>query len=55
MKFGIVIKHMPVEPKPLKNVITVWQSCDGICSKADRDDLSNEVMFGAKEAMPHFR
>jgi len=38
-----------LDPNFLRNIITVWQSYDDIGSKADRDELSNEVMFGGKE------
>jgi len=38
-----------IDPDFLTNVITVWQAYDDIGSKADRDELSNEVMFGGKE------
>lgn len=37
-----------LDPDWLRNVITVWQSYDDLGSKADRDALSNEVMFGGK-------
>ncbi len=37
-----------VDPNWLKNVTTVWQAYDDIGSKADRDPLANEVMFGGK-------
>ena len=38
-----------VDPNFLPNIIKVWQSYDDIGSKADRDALSNEVMFGGKQ------
>lgn len=38
-----------LDPDFLRNIITVWQSYDDIGSKADRDELSNQVMFGGKE------
>ncbi len=38
-----------IDPDFLKNVITVWQAYDDIGSKADRDPLADEVMFGGKE------
>ena len=38
-----------IDPNFLQNIITVWQSYDDIGSKADRDDLANEVMFGGKQ------
>jgi alkanesulfonate monooxygenase SsuD/methylene tetrahydromethanopterin reductase-like flavin-dependent oxidoreductase (luciferase family) len=38
-----------IDPDFLQNVIAVWQAYDDIGSKADRDDLSNEVMFGGKQ------
>jgi alkanesulfonate monooxygenase SsuD/methylene tetrahydromethanopterin reductase-like flavin-dependent oxidoreductase (luciferase family) len=37
-----------IDPNWLRNVTTVWQSYDNLGSKADRDDLSNEVLFGGK-------
>jgi alkanesulfonate monooxygenase SsuD/methylene tetrahydromethanopterin reductase-like flavin-dependent oxidoreductase (luciferase family) len=37
-----------IDPNWLKNVSTVWQSYDTLGSKADRDDLSNDVIFGGK-------
>jgi len=33
----------------LPNIIKVWQSYNDIGSKADRDELSNEVMFGDRK------
>ncbi len=39
-----------IDPNWLRNVTTVWQSYDDLGSKADRDELSSEVMFGGKEA-----
>ncbi len=38
-----------VDPDFLPNIIKVWQSYDNLGSKADRDELSNEVMFGGKQ------
>ncbi len=38
-----------IDPNFLPNLIKVWQSYDDLGSKADRDELSNEVMFGGKE------
>ena len=38
-----------LDPDFLPNIIKVWQSYDDIGSKADRDELSNEVMFGGKQ------
>jgi len=38
-----------LDPDFLPNVIKVWQSYADIGSKADRDDLSSEVMFGGKQ------
>ena len=38
-----------LDPNFLPNIIKVWQSYDDIGSKADRDDLSNEVMFGGRQ------
>jgi alkanesulfonate monooxygenase SsuD/methylene tetrahydromethanopterin reductase-like flavin-dependent oxidoreductase (luciferase family) len=37
-----------LDPNWLPNVIKVWQSYDDLGSKADRDELSKEVMFGGK-------
>lgn len=37
-----------LDPNWLANVVRVWQSYDSLGSKADRDDLSNQVMFGGK-------
>jgi alkanesulfonate monooxygenase SsuD/methylene tetrahydromethanopterin reductase-like flavin-dependent oxidoreductase (luciferase family) len=37
-----------IDPNWLPNVIKVWQSYADLGSKADRDSLSNEVMFGGK-------
>jgi alkanesulfonate monooxygenase SsuD/methylene tetrahydromethanopterin reductase-like flavin-dependent oxidoreductase (luciferase family) len=37
-----------LDPDFLPNIIKVWQSYDDIGSKADRDELANEVMFGGK-------
>jgi alkanesulfonate monooxygenase SsuD/methylene tetrahydromethanopterin reductase-like flavin-dependent oxidoreductase (luciferase family) len=38
-----------IDPNFLPNVIKVWQSYENLGSKADRDNLSNEVMFGGKQ------
>lgn len=38
-----------LDPEFLPNIIKVWQSYDDLGSKADRDPLSNEVMFGGKQ------
>ncbi len=38
-----------LDPNFLANIIKVWQSYEDLGSKADRDELSNEVMFGGKE------
>lgn len=38
-----------LDPNFLPNIIKVWQSYDDLGSKADRDELSNDVMFGGKE------
>lgn len=38
-----------LDPDFLPNIIKVWQSYDEIGSKADRDELSNEVMFGGRQ------
>jgi alkanesulfonate monooxygenase SsuD/methylene tetrahydromethanopterin reductase-like flavin-dependent oxidoreductase (luciferase family) len=32
----------------LPNIIKIWQSYDDLGAKADRDELSNQVMFGGK-------
>ncbi|MGE3692348.1 MAG: LLM class flavin-dependent oxidoreductase [Novosphingobium sp.] len=45
----IVPSRDQIDPNFLKNIITVWQSYDDIGSKADRDDLANDVMFGGKD------
>ena len=37
-----------IDPNWLRNVTTVWQSYDNLGSKAARDDVSNEVIFGGK-------
>jgi alkanesulfonate monooxygenase SsuD/methylene tetrahydromethanopterin reductase-like flavin-dependent oxidoreductase (luciferase family) len=37
-----------VDPNFLANTIRVWQSYDALGSRADRDELSNEVMFNGK-------
>ena len=37
-----------IDPSWLPNVVKVWQSYDELGSKADRDELSNQVMFGGK-------
>lgn len=38
-----------LDPAFLPNTVKVWQSYDSLGSKADRDELSNEVMFGGKQ------
>lgn len=38
-----------LDPNFLPNVIKVWQSYDNLSAKADRDSLSEEVMFGGKK------
>lgn len=38
-----------IDPDFLPNIIKVWQSYGNIGADADRDPLSNEVMFGGKE------
>lgn len=38
-----------LDPAFLPNIIKVWQSYADLGSKADRDDLSNEVMFGGRQ------
>lgn len=37
-----------IDPNWLRNVIKVWQAYDDLGSKADRDPLSQEVMFGGR-------
>lgn len=37
-----------IDPNWLPNVVSVWQSYADLGSKADRDELSNQVMFGGK-------
>jgi alkanesulfonate monooxygenase SsuD/methylene tetrahydromethanopterin reductase-like flavin-dependent oxidoreductase (luciferase family) len=38
-----------IDPNFLANIVQVWQSYDSLSAKADRDELSNEVMFGGKQ------
>jgi hypothetical protein len=38
-----------LDPEFLPNIIKVWQSYADIGSKADRDELSSEVMFGGRQ------
>lgn len=38
-----------IDPNFLPNVIKVWQSYDNLGSSAERDELSEQVMFGGKE------
>jgi len=38
-----------LDPNFLPNIVKVWQSYDNIGSKADRDPLADEVMFGGKQ------
>jgi len=38
-----------VNPDFLPNIVKVWQSYDSLSAKADRDELSSEVMFGGKQ------
>ncbi len=38
-----------IDPNFLPNIIKVWQSYEDLGSSADRDQLSNEVMFGGRE------
>ena len=38
-----------LDPAFLPNIIKVWKSYDDLGSKADRDPLSKEVMFGGKQ------
>jgi alkanesulfonate monooxygenase SsuD/methylene tetrahydromethanopterin reductase-like flavin-dependent oxidoreductase (luciferase family) len=37
-----------IDPNWLPNVVRVWQSYDDLGSKADRDELSNQVMFAGR-------
>ncbi len=37
-----------IDPEFLPNIIRTWQSYDAIGSKADRDPLADEVMFGGR-------
>lgn len=37
-----------IDPNWLPNVVKVWQAYDDLGSKADRDDLSRQVMFGGR-------
>jgi hypothetical protein len=45
----IVPSRDQLDPAFLPNIITVWQSYDNLGSKADRDELSNEVMFRGRQ------
>ena len=45
----IVPSRDKVDPDFLQNIVKVWQSYDDLGSKADRDELSNEVMFGGRQ------
>jgi alkanesulfonate monooxygenase SsuD/methylene tetrahydromethanopterin reductase-like flavin-dependent oxidoreductase (luciferase family) len=38
-----------IDPDFLSNIVRVWQSYGNIGATADRDPLSNEVMFGGKQ------
>lgn len=38
-----------LDPDFLANIVKVWQSYDDLGSKADRDPLADEVMFGGKQ------
>jgi alkanesulfonate monooxygenase SsuD/methylene tetrahydromethanopterin reductase-like flavin-dependent oxidoreductase (luciferase family) len=38
-----------LDPAFLPNVVRVWQSYENLGSKADRDPLSSEVMFGGRQ------
>ncbi len=44
----IVESKSQIDPNFLPNIIRVWQSYEDLGSKADRDSLSKEVMFGGK-------
>lgn len=37
-----------IDPNWLPNVVKVWQAYDDLGSKADRDELSRQVMFGGR-------
>jgi alkanesulfonate monooxygenase SsuD/methylene tetrahydromethanopterin reductase-like flavin-dependent oxidoreductase (luciferase family) len=37
-----------LDPQWLPNVVKVWRSYDDLGSKADRDEVANEVMFGGR-------
>ena len=45
----IAASRSQLDPAFLPNIIKVWQSYDNLGSKADRDDLSNEVMFSGRQ------
>jgi alkanesulfonate monooxygenase SsuD/methylene tetrahydromethanopterin reductase-like flavin-dependent oxidoreductase (luciferase family) len=45
----IVPSRDRLDPAFLPNIIKVWQSYDDLGSKADRDELSNEVLFGGRQ------
>jgi alkanesulfonate monooxygenase SsuD/methylene tetrahydromethanopterin reductase-like flavin-dependent oxidoreductase (luciferase family) len=38
-----------IDPNFLSNIVRVWKSYDSIGAGADRDELSNDVMFGGKQ------
>jgi alkanesulfonate monooxygenase SsuD/methylene tetrahydromethanopterin reductase-like flavin-dependent oxidoreductase (luciferase family) len=38
-----------IDPNFLPNIIKVWQSYDNLGSSAERDELSEQVMFGGKQ------
>jgi alkanesulfonate monooxygenase SsuD/methylene tetrahydromethanopterin reductase-like flavin-dependent oxidoreductase (luciferase family) len=38
-----------IDPNFLPNIVRVWRSYDDLGSKADRDELSNAVMFGGQQ------
>ena len=46
--FHIASTKDSVDPNWLPNVIQVWQRYEDLGSKADRDELSSQVLFGGK-------
>jgi alkanesulfonate monooxygenase SsuD/methylene tetrahydromethanopterin reductase-like flavin-dependent oxidoreductase (luciferase family) len=45
----IVPGRAQLDPAFLPNIIKVWQSYEDLGAKADRDELSKEVMFAGKQ------
>jgi alkanesulfonate monooxygenase SsuD/methylene tetrahydromethanopterin reductase-like flavin-dependent oxidoreductase (luciferase family) len=45
----IAPSRQQLDPRFLPNLVRVWQSYQSLGSKADRDQLSEEVMFGGKQ------